>query len=483
MKKALFILILICIMLAACANGDTGSADTTAVDTVQGNGVAETTEEIVKDDLPAFDFDGIEFNIWVNDSTWLNNDIDTLETNGDILNDAIFERNAVVEERFNVVINSSVTLGRGNNDPKSSILAGDCDYKFVLQTDRVVLTYAQEGLIYSIDDLPYIDVSKPYWSQSINKEISIHNKLYFSYGDFNLSSYDYTHVLTFNKKLVEDYSLDNLYDLVKSGKWTYDKFNTMMQAVTNDINGDGVMNKEDQYGILSQAKHVLPCLWISAGELSIKKNADDEPEFNLSTDAKFANIIETIFNMTWDTGSWFANTESNNADLTQNTMFENNQGLFGNSTFFYIGALRSMEADFGIIPYPKYDEVQENYYSRVEGGRASGVPITVTDTDMVSVIMEAMSATSYELVIPAYYEIALKGKVSRDAESEEMLDIIMNGRIYDLGDTYWCDQLRDGIFEPMFKANNRDFVSKMEAAKPRLDEAIAKAIAAFEAIG
>ena len=164
-------------------------------------------------------------------------------------------------------------------------------------------------------------------------------------------------------------------------------------------------------------------------------------------------------------------------------MFENNQALFNNSTFFYISALRSMEADFGIIPYPKYDEIQDGYFSRVEGGRASAVPVTATDTEMISVIMEAMSSASYDLVIPAYYEIALKGKVSRDAESEDMLDIIMNGRIYDLGDTYWCDQLRDGVFEPMFKANNRNFVSKMEAAKPKLDEAIGKAIAAFEAIG
>jgi len=470
-------------LLSSCANGDTSSTDTTMAETTVGEELAETTEEKVKDDLGAFDFGGASFDIWTTDREWLSNDIDVLETNGDILNDAIYERNALVEERFNVVINSSLTLGINESDPKNSILAGDCEYHLLMQTDRTVLTYAQEGLIYSIDDLPYIDVTKPYWSQSINRELSIHNKLYFSYGDFNLSSYDYTHVLTFNKKMVEDYSLEDLYDLVNSGKWTYEKFDAMMQSVTSDLNGDGVMNEEDQYGLLSQPKQVLPCLWISANELSIKKNSNDEPEFNLSTDAKFANVIERIYNMTWDTGSWFVNTEGNNADLAMKTMFESNQGLFNNSTFFSISSLRSMEADFGIIPYPKYDEVQDGYYSRVEGGRASAVPITMTDTEMISVIMEAMSSASYDLVIPAYYEIALKGKVSRDVESEDMLDIIMNGRIYDLGDTYWCDQLRDGIFAPMFRTNDRNFVSKMEAAKPKLDEAIGKAIAAFEAIG
>lgn len=482
MKKILLILIILT-LLTSCATGGGSGTDTKSSETTSINNTEETTAEKITDDLGSFDFGGADIYFWVTERAWLSNDIDTLETNGDILNDSVYERNAIVEERFNVNISSSITLGRNESDPKNSLLAGDCEYHVLMQTDRTVLTYAQEGLIYSIEDLPYIDASKPYWSQSINKEISVNGKLYFSYGDFNLSSYDYTHVLTFNKKIVDDYDLDNLYDLVREGKWTYDIFNTMMQEVTRDVNGDGAMTSDDQYGFLSQPKHVLPCLWISAGELSIKKNADDQPEFNLSTDEKFATVIEKIYNMTWDTGSWFVYTGGDNADLTLTNMFQNNQALFGNSTFYYISSLRNMEADFGIIPYPKYTETQNGYFSRVEGGRASGVPINVTDTEMVSVILEAMASTSYDIVIPAYYEIALKGKVSRDAESEDMLDIIMNGRIYDLGDTYWCDQLRDGIFAPMFKANDRDFVSKMEAAKPKLDEAIAKTIAAFEKIG
>lgn len=480
--KLIALLILTCTLLISCSNVDDSVIDTNAADTVEADNSTEATTEQVKDDLPAFDFGGVDFNIWTTEREWLSNDIDTLETNGDILNDAVFERNAIVEERFNVVINSSLTLNREEIDPKNSILAGDSDYHVLMQTDRTALTYAQEGLIYNLDDLSYIDVDKPYWSQSINKEISIQGKLYFSYGDFNLSSYDYTHVLTFNKKLINDFNLENLYDLVREGKWTYDKFNTMMQISTNDLNGDGIMDDNDQFGYVSQPKHVLPCMWISAGEFSIKKNSNDEPEFNLATDEKFASVIEKIFNITWDTGSWYQDKGADNADLTLQNMFENNQALFNDSTFFNISKLRNMEADFGIIPYPKYDEIQNEYYSRVEGGRASIVPITNTEIEMISVIMEAMSATSYDLVIPAYYEIALKGKVSRDAESEDMLDIIKNGRIYDLGDTYWCDQLRDGIFQAMFRDNDRDFVSKMEAAKPKLDEAINKAIEAFASI-
>ena len=218
---------------------------------------------------------------------------------------------------------------------------------------------------------------------------------------------------------------------------------------------------------------------VSRDVISIGKDSEDIPQFTLIGDSRFSSIIDKIFEVTYDNNAWFRMTEDSNASMTLNTMFENERGLFLNSTFFYISALRNMTSDFGILPYPKYTESQDSYYSRVEGGEIGFIPVTNSSLELTGVMLEALSAESARTVIPAYYEVALKTKFTRDPESADMLDIIFNSRIYDLGDTYWCDFLRDGIFKTMFTDNDRALVSKLESIEGRLNKAIESTINAF----
>lgn len=151
-------------------------------------------------------------------------------------------------------------------------------------------------------------------------------------------------------------------------------------------------------------------------------------------------------------------------------------------TFFYISSLRNMDADFGILPYPKYDEAQKDYLARIEGIELTGVPVTA-DTEFVSAIMEAMASESATTVVPAYYDVALKTKMTRDNDSAEMLDIIFENRVFDLGDTIWCDEIRDGVFKPMFTTGNRSLSSKFATMQSKMDAKIADTISSFRSIG
>ncbi|MBQ3708211.1 MAG: hypothetical protein II889_09930, partial [Clostridia bacterium] len=60
-------------------------------------------------------------------------------------------------------------------------------------------------------------------------------------------------------------------------------------------------------------------------------------------------------------------------------------------------------------------------------------PSTVTDLDFVGCVTEAMCMVNSATVIPAYYDIALKDKYNRDQQSAEMLDIIRDSLIFDVG--------------------------------------------------
>jgi len=64
-----------------------------------------------------------------------------------------------------------------------------------------------------------------------------------------------------------------------------------------------------------------------------------------------------------------------------------------------------------------------------------------------------------------------------------MMDIIYNNRVYDLGDTYWCNQLRDGIFLQMFQSNDRDLASKIAGVQNTMDNEIKKTVDAFASLG
>jgi hypothetical protein len=96
-----------------------------------------------------------------------------------------------------------------------------------------------------------------------------------------------------------------------------------------------------------------------------------------------------------------------------------------------------MTADFGILPHPKYDENQTEYYN----GTAHvvpifAIPITNPDPERTGIFIDALTALSATTITPAYYTISLEGKFTRDEDSIEMLDIIRSSRIYDLAVIY-----------------------------------------------
>lgn len=470
-SKLITILLLVSI-LASCG-AQSGTTDTTDV---SGDTTApETTIDMSEiDELPEKNFGGYEFRILSRTPGWCYGAWLVEEETGEVLNDAMYNRNAAIAERFNITFTEKTTTK--SDEARTSLMAGDNAYDVINTRCANAWTWAEEGLLVSTDDLPYINLNKAYWDDSLNACLSIGGVNYFAIGATNLSSYDYTHVLLFNKKMLEDNQLESPYALVKSGKWTMDAFQKLTSDVTNDINGDAVMDDKDAYGIISQPKHILPGMWIGADILTITKDENDIPTFNLASDTKFIDVFEKSYAMTWDNDAWYANKLRANNDLTLTTIFQEGRGLFMDYTFYYISTLRDMDADFGIIPYPKYDEKQENYFSRIEGAEFTAIPVTSPDLERTSVILEALACESYQSVVPAYYDIALKTKYTRDDESAQMLDIIFNNRIFDLGDTIWCDTLRDGVFETMFMNNDRNLSSQLAAVDSKIKEAIKKTV-------
>jgi hypothetical protein len=207
---------------------------------------------------------------------------------------------------------------------------------------------------------------------------------------------------------------------------------------------------------------------MSAGQTSVGMSSEGRPYSRMSTEG-FINALNRTFEITWDNEAWF-NSEINNAgvDPTFTRMFESDRALFMANTFRFLPELRAMESDFGIIPYPKFNENQDRYYARLEGVElfVTGHGASEEDVERTSVILEAMASLSYRTVIPVMYDTVLQTQIARDDESADMLDLIFDNRVIDFGDTIWSIQIRDGVFQGMFMNNDRNIVSaadRMEA--------------------
>ena len=473
MKKVILFLLTAALLLAASCgeasvDGKTTTPDSSGDDIKESDSAATETE--LSDDLGKYDFGGRTFSIYTRTTPLFYPYLDRQEATGDTIDDAVYNRNRKLEERFNFSFDEQYYdyTVEGNDAPRKLLLAGDDTYQLYVGRCVHMFNYASEGYFYKIDDLTAINTEKPYWNSQLYDNLSIGNAHYFAVGDFNISAFDFTHVLLFNKKMIDDLNLGDIYSTVLDGKWTFDRFGEMSRAAVSDVNGDSVMDENDQYGYTSLGKQVLPGFWIAGGALSMKKN-DGQLVYTAPTDQKFIDVCQKVFEITWNDNIWHRVPITVDRE-EEMQMFCDGKALFTDSSCFQISLTRDAATDFGIIPYPKYDETQDKYYSRIEGCELFGVPLTNADTEMTSVILEAMACESRKIVIPAYYEVALKVKFTRDEESSKMLDIAFENRVFDYGDTILCEEFRDGVMRQAFAKDNRDIVSTLTKVQNKVEK-------------
>lgn len=446
----------------------------------------EPTTERIKPDVPDDrDYGGYEFTILANgtdySSYWYSKDIYVEEENGDAINDAVYYRNRTIEEKYNISIKGALK-GNQYNEAKKSIQSGDNMYDMhTVPLQGATSQLAQDGLLMDLKQVPYIDLEKPWWDQRANEQLSIGHKLMFTISDLLIMDKDSILMFYFNKDMLKEYALDDPYQLVREGKWTTDKMWSMAKAVTKDLNGDGVMDDTDQYGFISQT-HTIHGNIVSSGQLLITKDENDLPAVNIQHPmmlASYEKWIE-IFNdrsNTFVASDW----ESKHTDIWQYmiNMTAEGRALFQFTHMDRVTELRGYDCNFGILPNTKYDESQEEYHNAVNGWCSTSISIPMTsDPERTGIILEALTGESYYTLRTAYYEISLKTKFLRDDESEEMLDLILKSRCYDLGNFYnW-----GGIFDTLGSlaaAKKTDFVSGYEKVLPRIERDMQKAIDNF----
>ncbi len=489
MKKCLSVLLFaaLCLSFAACGAEPT---ETTADTTPAADTAAETeaaTETVIRDELGEYDFEGGNFTMYTRYTNMFFPSMNVEESVGEVLSDSVYDRNRGLEERFNFLFLETKYYNtvEGNDAPKKLLLAGDDSFHIMVGRYLNFFNYAAEDMLLPTTTLPNIDMSKPYWDAEMYENLSICGKHFFATGSYNLSAYDFTHVLLFNKDMAEDNALGNLYDVVNEGAWTFDRFREMCETVTVDVDGDGNMGETDRYGYTARSSAVMPAFWVGADVQPVTKNDKNELLFTALENEKFFDVCAQVYAMTWDNHSWnssWAHLDGAAEDNKPAECFRAGNALFMDAKFFEVVALRDSDINFGILPYPKYDQAQQFYLGRMEGCELFGVPKTNAALEMTGTILEAMASESRLSVVPAYYDVMLKGKVSRDEESAAMLDLILEHLVFDAADTLLGTEFRDGTMYRSFKANQQDIASALAKSSNTYQGALDKLNTSFAAL-
>ena len=425
-KISLFLAVLLALS-ATVSCGDSGKPEVTT------NGDSsskeeETTDNTVTDDLGDIRFDGEEFTFYL---AFPVRTMDVEEETGDIVEDAIYERNRAVEERLGIHLNFVKSgLGSGGGDQSTGtqqirnfIMAGDESNDVYIHVQHSGMpALISEGCFIDWNTLPNIDFSKPYWYSNCIRDINYGTKVFAMTGMYNLEILRFSNILTFNKRIFDELQLAYPYQDVLDGTWTVDKFMDDIKKGTRDLDGDDAITAgTDQFGYWGWVWEQVPALFMGLGGDLVTKDKDNMPVLAVDTEKNIAIVdkMNEIFAMD---GAAYERTTYGTFDKA----FKSGLLMFDhNSLADMTNNCRDMEDDFGFIPYPKLDESQEGYNARI--GNCAGlsyIPTTNTRGELTGAVLEVMSAVSYNTVVPAFFDVALTLKVSRDTESEQMIPII-----------------------------------------------------------
>ncbi|MCL1792836.1 MAG: extracellular solute-binding protein [Oscillospiraceae bacterium] len=404
------------------------------------------------------------------------------EENGDPLNDANYKRNRLVEDGLGVEIEEILVSGP-EAKAKKAIQANTDDYDVVFTDSSQAGIIASQGMYLDLYELPGLNLDKPYWNQKANESVELLGKLYFTTSDANIITNDAIWLLYFNKKIQQDLGLGNPYALVREGKWTVDAFYSMARESARDLDGDGRWTVADQWGISTHGLGFLAFFECQEEKL-VRLDEKGEP-YLVNPNEKFVNAFINAHRLMEKENGVFLDAQGSYPGQTSDLnhakkTFMADMSLFCAEVLAHARVFREMTADFGLLPHPKYDENQKNYYTfMIDTVPAFGIPITAAESERSAAFMDAFTAVSNEVLIPAYYKISLEGKFTRDEDSIEMLDIIRDGRVFDLAVLYNWGSFYSAVITYGTGKEGTNPMSIFEKNRGKVETAIQKTLDSF----
>ncbi len=479
MKKMTVLALVAAMLLATACGAGTGSETDAVADTTTAETAAVETS--VADTLRKEDYGGATFRIL---GEKMRDYYTFEELTGDVINDAVYQRNGAVNDLYNILLEFDIVDWQSGDDVILQMTAaGDRNYDLLTCTHLYLGSSITSGCFRSWNDTDRVTLDSPWYVKAANDTYSIGDNTMLLFGDFLESTIRCTWCMVFNINKATDHNLPDLYAAVDEGRWTID----YLMEVTNDLyvdtDGNGSRDLTDFYGFVTDSYAAIDSFGRTCGLSAISKDDKNYPMLDFYKEST-VDAYELLYKLYYESTGTYVN---NAAFSHLVDSFVQGNAVISNTLLQTLEdeEVRSMEDDFGVLPYPKMTEDQELGYSHLDGtfsAQMLSVTLGEDEIDKVATVAEALNALGYEMVRPALYEVALKTKLTRDEDSVRMLDLVLAGRRFSF------DSLDESNFKlspvqamrNLLAAKNKDIASYYAKNEESCQAWIAKIVEAYE---
>ena len=429
-------------MLVACSNnGDTNSGvdDPAGEVTTPSESSDDTTvspnEFVYPENMK---FNGKEFHILnCTKNQWNMIAYITAESmTGEEVNDATFLRQVKVEDAFDCkIVETNVSIYDLKKELEKTVLSGEYAYDAAYQRADETIGGILENMYIPLDDVYNIRLDRDYWSQDLLDVSSLGNTHYFATSDLQLMSFDGVWCIYFNAEMLKDRGIEAPYQLVKDGKWTLDQLHTIAsQACDLGPDESWAYDPAGQciYGFAT-FRDGIPKLLFGIEALFGGKDASDLPYLACS-EIGFTERALKLAEFCGEAGAYFyAQPSTGNGDA-YDQMFIDQRSVFCGAEIQFAQKLRGVGMNYGMLPYPKYNESQESYHTTmINYLPVLTIPASNLSPEDVGIIVDALSYEAHLTMADVYYgnRVSLKGTGDDTANDVAMLEIMRETRSLD----------------------------------------------------
>ncbi|MCL2815006.1 MAG: extracellular solute-binding protein [Oscillospiraceae bacterium] len=437
------------------------------------------TPESVLSKLPKENYNGYTFTVYTSNrinETLESQQVPYEEDTGEIIDDSLRKRDQLVTDYYNINLKYVLIddMNQMSQTTKKSVLAGDNAFDFAIVDLQVSgKALSETGAIWDFSNFPNVDLNNSWWSKYAINDLMIDGKFYFPVGDITPRNVLSPYLLMFNKKLFEDAGILLPYQTVLAGNWTIDELYNVIKGQTKDLDNDGKMTSDDQYGLFSEW---LACMgFLKSMDCSLIGIQNGNP-YVATGDERSISAVQKLTQI-YSTQDLYMKKGYSTYDEVP--IFKNARAMIIPQTASNVVMYRDMDYDYGILPLPKLDTAQTEYYSFAQTWCSSVVVVPKTNPDLerTGMIIEALGAAGRYTSTPAQYDVTLKTKFTRDEYSVQMLDIIYENQRYDFGYIYNWGSIYDKFADCV--NNDKPFGSVIESIIPKVEAAIDKIIDVF----
>lgn len=359
------------------------------------------------------------------------------ESEGDAMTEALWARQEKVREYLGVTITSEEAGDHTvYTEPfKTSVKNKDDSYQLMLShVHSGIVGLIQGNYLRDFAEIDEIDLNSDYWNEEFMDGLSLDGHMYLGRNDFNIL---YTYVLTFNKEMMaqyEDAMQTDVYTLVQDYKWTLDQMMSLASQVYIDVTADGKTH-DDTFGIAGVQWVPYIGFLHASGIQYIGINEAGGYEvvvYNELNQERTATLIDKLTELAAADYSWFRY----RVEPTPIIEIFTGRTLMQITNTYDLPVYSNYELEFGILPYPMFDEAQADIgYRSLQWGGYLCMPSYSSNPAMCAETLEMLAYFS-EPVNITFYEKLLGRQVAEAPLDKKMLDLIWDSLVPEFGQAY-----------------------------------------------